>query len=101
MLKYMMKNLADEYVFGGYSVRKSTAVLSRKEDNKIYYDKFLYTYLAQLGQIAASPAPWVTSNIPPISCSSLWDIKSPPLFPQPVRLLCERLPAHIISALAS
>lgn len=45
MLKYMMKNLAGEYVFGGYSVRKSTAVLSRKEDNKIYYDKFLYTYL--------------------------------------------------------
>lgn len=45
MLKYMMKNLPGEYVFGGYSVRKSTAVLSRKEDNKIYYDKFLYTYV--------------------------------------------------------
>ena len=45
MLKYMMKSLPSEYVFGGYSVRKSTAVLSRKEDNKIYYDKFLYTYL--------------------------------------------------------
>ena len=45
MLKYMMKNLPGEYVFGGYSVRKGTAVLSRKEDNKIYYDKFLYTYV--------------------------------------------------------
>ena len=45
MLKYMMKSLPGEYVFGGYSVRKSTAVLSRKEDNKIYYDKFLYTYV--------------------------------------------------------
>lgn len=45
MLKYMMKNLPGEYVFGGYNVRKSTAVLSRKEDNKIYYDKFLYTYI--------------------------------------------------------
>lgn len=45
MLKYMMKSLPGEYVFGGYSVRKSTAVLSRKEDNKIYYDRFLYTYV--------------------------------------------------------
>lgn len=45
MLKYMMKSLPGEYVFGGYSVRKSTAVLSRKEENKIYYDKFLYTYV--------------------------------------------------------
>lgn len=45
MLKYMMKSLPSEYVFGGYSVRKSTAMLSRKEDNKIYYDKFLYTYV--------------------------------------------------------
>ena len=45
MLKYMMKNLPGEYVFGGYSVRKNTAILSRKEDNKIYYDKFLYTYV--------------------------------------------------------
>lgn len=45
MLKYMMKNLPGDYVFGGYSVRKSTAVLSRKEDNKIYYNKFLYTYV--------------------------------------------------------
>ena len=45
MLKYMMKSLPGEYVFGGYNVRKSTAVLSRKEDNKIYYDKFLYTYI--------------------------------------------------------
>lgn len=45
MLKYMMKTLPAEYVFGGYSVRKSNAVLSRKEDNKIYYDKFLYTYV--------------------------------------------------------
>ncbi len=45
MLKYMMKTLPAEYVFGGYSVRKSIAVLSRKEDNKIYYDKFLYTYV--------------------------------------------------------
>ncbi len=41
----MMKNLPADYVFGGYSVRKSTAVISRKEDNKIYYDKFLYTYV--------------------------------------------------------
>ena len=41
----MMKSLPGEYVFGGYSVRKSTAVLSRKEENKIYYDKFLYTYV--------------------------------------------------------
>jgi hypothetical protein len=40
-----MKSLPREYVFGGYSVRKSTAVLSRKEENKIYYDKFLYTYV--------------------------------------------------------
>lgn len=45
MLKYMMKTLPGEFVFAGYSVRKSTAVLSRKEDNKIYYDKFLYTYV--------------------------------------------------------
>ncbi len=45
MLKYMMKSLPGEYVFGGYSVRKSLSVLSRKEDNKIYYDKFLYTYV--------------------------------------------------------
>jgi hypothetical protein len=41
----MMKNLSAEFVFGGYSVRKNTAVLSRKVDNKIYYDKFLYTYI--------------------------------------------------------
>lgn len=45
MLKFMMKNLSAEFVFGGYSVRKNTAVLSRKVDNKIYYDKFLYTYI--------------------------------------------------------
>lgn len=41
----MMKNLPGEYVFGGYSVKKSTAVLSKKDGNKIYYDKFLYTYI--------------------------------------------------------
>ena len=45
------------------------------------------TYLAQLPQIAARPAPWATSNIPPISCSKRWEAKSPPSFPQPVRPL--------------
>ena len=45
MLKYMMKTLPSEFVFGGYSVRKSVAVLSKKVDNKIYYEKFLYTYI--------------------------------------------------------
>ena len=59
------------------------------------------TYLAQLPQIAARPAPWATSNIPPISCSKRWEAKSPPSFPQPVRPLWERLPDHITSALAS
>lgn len=61
----------------------------------------VYIYLAQLGQIAARPAPCVTSNIPPISCSSLWVIKPPPSFPHPVKSLCARLPAHIISERAS
>ena len=56
---------------------------------------------AQLPQIAARPAPWATSNIPPISCSKRWEAKSPPSFPQPVRPLWERLPDHITSALAS
>ena len=45
MLKYMMKNLPADFIFGGYSVRKSSAVLSKRVDNKIYYDKFLYTYI--------------------------------------------------------
>ena len=35
MFKYMMKNLSAEFVFGGYSVRKNTAVLSRKVDTLI------------------------------------------------------------------
>ena len=43
MLKFMMKNIPADYIFGGYSVRKNTAVLSKKEGNTISYDKFLYT----------------------------------------------------------
>ena len=45
MLKFMMKNIPADYIFGGYSVRKNTAVLSKKEGNTISYDKFLYTYI--------------------------------------------------------
>ena len=56
---------------------------------------------AQLGQTAARPAPWVTLNMPPISCSSRWGIQSPPSLPQPVRPLCAREDAHITSARAS
>lgn len=45
MLKFMMKNIPADYIFGGYNVRKNIAVLSKKVGNTISYDKFMYTYI--------------------------------------------------------
>ena len=45
MLKFMMKNIPAEYIFGGYNVRKNIVVLSKKVGNTISYDKFMYTYI--------------------------------------------------------
>ena len=63
------------------------------------------TYRDQAPQTAARPAPWVTSNMPLSSCSSWWLAQSPmrpqPPRPQPVRLLWDRLPAHMMPARAS
>lgn len=45
MLKFMMKNLSAEYVFGGYSVRKNTAFANRRVGSRVFYDRFIYTYI--------------------------------------------------------
>lgn len=45
MLKFMMKNLSAEFVFGGYSVRKNTAFANRRVGSRVFYDRFVYTYI--------------------------------------------------------
>lgn len=45
MFKYLMKNLPSQYIFAGYSVRKSFSVMTKEVEGKIVYDAFLYTYV--------------------------------------------------------
>ena len=45
MFGNLLKNLPAKYVYAGYLVRKSVAVMTTVIDNKIVYDVFLYTYL--------------------------------------------------------
>lgn len=45
MFKYLMKNLPSQYIFAGYSVRKSFTIMTKEVEGKIVYDAFLYTYV--------------------------------------------------------
>ena len=45
MFNYLLKSIPAKYVFAGYSVRKSVAVLTTAVDHKMLYDVFVYTYV--------------------------------------------------------
>lgn len=45
MFNYLMKNIPAQYIFGGYSVRKSTTMMTSVVEGKVIYDVFSYTYL--------------------------------------------------------
>lgn len=45
MFNYMLKNLPSQYVFGGYSVRKSLTILTSQVNGRTVYDEFLLTYV--------------------------------------------------------
>lgn len=45
MLKYMLKNLPAQFVFAGYSIRKSLTIMTSNIKGRIVYDVFLYTYV--------------------------------------------------------
>jgi len=45
MFGYTFKNLPAQYVFAGYSIRKSHTVMTKVENGKIVYDTFLFTYI--------------------------------------------------------
>ena len=45
MFGYTFKQLPAQYLFGGYSVRRSYTVMTNVVDGKVVYDTFLYTYI--------------------------------------------------------
>lgn len=45
MFKYLMKNLPSQFIFAGYSVRKSFTIMTKEVEGKIVYNAFLYTYV--------------------------------------------------------
>ncbi len=45
MFGYTFKNLPAQYVFAGYSIRKSYTVMTKVENGKLVYDTFLFTYV--------------------------------------------------------
>jgi len=45
MFGVTFKNLPAEYVFAGYSIRKSLTKVSRVVEGKLIYDTFVYTYI--------------------------------------------------------
>lgn len=45
MFGYLFKQLPAQYIFAGYSVRKSYTIMTNVENGKVVYDTFLYTYV--------------------------------------------------------
>ncbi len=45
MFGYTFKQLPAQYLFGGYSVRRSYTIMTNVVDGKVVYDTFLYTYI--------------------------------------------------------
>ena len=45
MFGNLLKNFPAQYIYAGYCVRKSNAVLTTAVDHKMLYDVFVYTYL--------------------------------------------------------
>ncbi len=45
MFNYYLKNIPAQYVFGGYSIRKSFTVMTSIENGRTVYDTFIFTYV--------------------------------------------------------